>query len=130
MVWSSLEPALKWFALGFLTSPCWDSVLWLVWDAVIRPRCIPAAAIRTLADEMNAMYGPRAEEMTMIEEDRAWRYSKAFEQGRWRRVRRELRLRRQAEEGNGSRRPRLPLRAPHATRTPDCGAFPWPLRAS
>lgn len=44
-------------------------------------------------------YGPLAEEMAFIEEDRAWRYSEAFEQGKWHRVRRELWRRCEAGDG-------------------------------
>lgn len=65
-------------------------VLWETWRRRIRPLLIPRAEIARLADELIARHGPRAEHMAYIEEDRAWRYSNAFEEGKWRRVRREL----------------------------------------
>ncbi|WP_404401855.1 hypothetical protein [Pelagibacterium halotolerans] len=49
-------------------------------------------------DELIAKHGPRAEEMAYAEEDRAWRYSDIYEQGKWRRVRRELWRRHKAGE--------------------------------
>ncbi|WEX08936.1 hypothetical protein [Chelativorans sp. AA-79] len=64
--------------------------IWHVWDFRLRPLLIPKAEISALADELVAKYGPRAEEMAYAEEDRAWRYSDVYEQGKWRRVRREL----------------------------------------
>jgi len=39
---------------------------------------------------MVARHGGRAAEMAFIEEDRAWRYSRPFEQGKWRRVRKRI----------------------------------------
>lgn len=56
----------------------------------IRPLFIPKAEIAEIADNLIALYGPFAEQTAFIEEDRAWRYSDVYEQGKWRRVRREL----------------------------------------
>jgi hypothetical protein len=42
---------------------------------------------------MLAQHGDAAERMAFVEEDRAWRYSDTFEQGKWRRVRRAMRRR-------------------------------------
>mgnify|MGYP006921600374 CR=1 FL=1 len=67
--------------------------LWHVWDFRIRPLIIPKTEIKAIADELIAKHGPRAEEIAYIEEDRAWRYCDTFQQGKWRRVRRELRRR-------------------------------------
>jgi hypothetical protein len=39
---------------------------------------------------MLSRYGDRAGEMAFIEEDRAWRYSDSFQQGKWRRVRKRI----------------------------------------
>ena len=64
--------------------------LWHTWDFRIRPLFIPKVEINAIVDDLIAKHGPRAEEMAYIEEDRAWRYSDTFEQGKWRRVRREL----------------------------------------
>ena len=44
---------------------------------------------------MLVQHADRAEQMALIKEDRAWRYSDSFEQGKWRRVRKAIeRLRR------------------------------------
>jgi hypothetical protein len=60
------------------------------WDFRIRPLFIPQSEINAMVDDFIARHGPRAEEMAFIEEDRAWRYTETFKQGKWRRVRREL----------------------------------------
>lgn len=52
------------------------------WSA--RPTLIALAA--TMLDR----HGDRAEQMAFSEEDRAWRYSDTFEQGKWRRVRKRV----------------------------------------
>lgn len=65
-------------------------VIWHTWDFRLRPLFIPKTEINAVVDELIAQYGPRAEEMAYTEEDRAWRYSNTYEQGKWRRVRREL----------------------------------------
>lgn len=65
-------------------------VLWEIWRHHIWPLLIPKAEIERLADELTARYGPRAEQMAYVEEDRAWRYCDPFEEGKWRRVRHEL----------------------------------------
>lgn len=64
--------------------------LWVEWQGRIRPLLIPHAEIARLADELVTAYGDRADELAAIEEDRAWRYSENVEQGKWRRVRKEL----------------------------------------
>jgi len=65
-------------------------LLWMEWQGRIRPLFIPLAEISRLADELIEKDADRAEELAAIEEDRAWRYSQNFEQGKWRRVRKEL----------------------------------------
>lgn len=65
-------------------------VVWHAWDFRLRPLFIPRAEINAIVDEFIAKHGPDAEEKAYAEEDRAWRYSNTFEQGKWRRVRREL----------------------------------------
>lgn len=92
-----------WSMLIWITasSPIWGALLWDAWELRIRPRLIPFVEIKTLADDMIAIYGPHAEEAAFIEEDRAWRYSKTFQQGKWHRVRRELWRRYEAGEWQG-----------------------------
>lgn len=60
------------------------------WQGRIRPMLIPRAEIEQLADDVSDKHGERAEEFAAMEEDRAWRYSQNFEQGKWLRVRKEL----------------------------------------
>lgn len=89
--------ALKWLVIALAASPVWGSLLWVIWDLDIRPRLIPKAAIEAEAKAMLARWGERAAEMAFIEEDRAWRYSDGFEQGRWHRVR--VTIERMSDEG-------------------------------
>lgn len=60
------------------------------WQGRVRPLLIPRTEIEKLASELIGKHGERAEEVAFIEEDRAWRYSQNFEQGKWRRVRKLL----------------------------------------
>jgi len=60
------------------------------WQGRIRPMFIPRVEIEKLADDLTEKHGARAEEFAAIEEDRAWRYSQNFEQGKWQRVRKAL----------------------------------------
>lgn len=78
---------LWWLIVGVCTAPMWGSFVWVIWEGSIRPRLIPASEIEAEARSLLARWGDRAAEMAFIEEDRAWRYSETFEQGRWHRVR-------------------------------------------
>ena len=99
MNWNFSLPSMEWLVTVMLTSPIWGPLLWLVWEGFVRPRLIPAAEIEALAEEMIATYGPHAEEAAFVEEDRAWRASRPFEQGQWRRVGAALRRRRAVHAG-------------------------------
>ena len=70
--------------------PDLGAFLWMLWEGSIRPRLISRAEIDSLATAMVARHGERAAEMAFIEEDRAWRHSRPFEQGKWRRVRKGI----------------------------------------
>jgi hypothetical protein len=85
-----VKHALIWIGIGAVTSPIWGALLWLLWEGRIRPRLIPDSEIDSLAAAMVGRHGERAAEMAFIEEDRAWRYSRPFEQGKWRRVRKRI----------------------------------------
>lgn len=93
-----------WFIIGICTAPIWGTLLCELWEGVIRPRLMPQEEVRRLADQCLRQHGLRAEEIAFIEEDRAWRYGESFEQGKWRRVRRELRRRREPSEVSQSAR--------------------------
>ena len=86
----TVKQALIWIGIAAATSPIWGALLWVLWQGSIRPRLIPRAEIDALAAAMLARHGHRAGEMIFIEEDRAWRYSRPFERGKWRRVRKRI----------------------------------------
>ena len=50
----------------------------------------PHTEVDALSVTMLVQHTDRAEQMAFIEEDRAWRYSDSFEQGKWRRVRKTI----------------------------------------
>lgn len=81
---------LKWLLVGVALSPIWGAFLWELWEGDIRPRLVARAEIDAMSASMLSQYGDRAEEMAFIEEDRAWRYSDSFAQGKWRRVRKQI----------------------------------------
>lgn len=101
MNWDAVTSGLQWIGIAAVLSPVWGTLLWHTWELSIRPRLIPVGDINALADEMIAKHGPRAEELAFAEEDRAWRYSETFEQGKWHRVRRELWRRYESGEWGG-----------------------------
>lgn len=74
------------------------AALWHLWQFRLSPLAVPRADIDAIADALVARHGPDAEEIACTEEDRAWRRSDTFEQGIWRRVRRELWRRYEAGE--------------------------------
>ena len=86
----TVKLASIWIGIGAATSPIWGAILWLVWEGNIRPRLIPRAEIDSLATEMIARHGPSAGEVAAAEEEAAWRNSRPFEQGKWRRVRKRV----------------------------------------
>lgn len=86
----ALKEVIFWIAIGAATAPILGAFLWELWEGGIRPRLIARAEIDAMSASMLARHGDRAEEMAFIEEDRAWRYSDSFEQGRWRRVRKRI----------------------------------------
>ena len=71
------------------------ALIYVTWQQAVRPMLVPRAEITRIADILSKTYGNAAEEFAGIEEDRAWRYSRNFEQGKWRRVRAELRRRKE-----------------------------------
>lgn len=86
----TLKQVLTWAGIGAATASIWGAFLWELWEGSVRPRLVPASEIDALAAAMLARHGDRTEEMAFIEEDRAWRYSDSYEQGKWRRVRKRI----------------------------------------
>jgi hypothetical protein len=70
--------------------PIWGSLLCELWEGSIRPLLVSRNEIDALSAAMLARHADRAEQMAFIEEDRAWRYSDSFEQGKCRRVRKTI----------------------------------------
>ena len=91
----------NWILWVIALSPAWGTFLWGFWQQSVLPRLIALAEIKAEADGLIAQYGSRAEEIAFIEEDRAWRYSQTFQQGKWHRVRKELWRRYDAGEWAG-----------------------------
>lgn len=81
---------LWWFGTALCLFPIWGALLWELWEEAVRPWLISRAEIDALSKLMLARHGDKADKMAFIEEDRAWRYSESFEQGKWRRVRRRI----------------------------------------
>ena len=63
------------------------------WQFRVRPLRIPASEIAAIADALIAEHGERADEVAFANEHRAWYESDLSEQGKWRRVRNELKQR-------------------------------------
>jgi hypothetical protein len=90
MAMDAVKQAAGWIAFAAALAPIWGTLLWELWDRVIRPRRIARDRIDALAAAMLAQHGDRAEEIALIKEDRAWRYSESFKQGTWRQVRKRI----------------------------------------
>ena len=86
----TVKQALIWIGIGAVASPIWGPLLWVFWQGSLRPRLIARADIDALAAEMLARHGRRAQEVAAAEEEQAWRNSRPFEQGKWRRVRKRI----------------------------------------
>ena len=87
---SILKQIAIWIILAACLAPIWGTLLWELWDGSVRPRLVPRDIIERAAGAMVARHGDRAEQMALIAEDRAWRYSQSFKRGCWRRVRRQI----------------------------------------
>src|SRR3954454_3620306 len=95
-----LKQAAIWIVLAACLAPVWGTLLQELWEGGVRPRLVPRGIIDGAAAAILARHGDRAEQMALIAEDRAWRYSDSFRQGCWRRVRKRIAaMRREAGEG-------------------------------
>ena len=61
-------------------------------EGSIRPRLIPRATIARLAQDLIHRHPDAPEAAALLEEHAAWHRSESYEQGMWRRVRREVGL--------------------------------------
>ena len=64
--------------------------LWHAWEFRLKPLAIPKAKINAIVDDLIARHGPDAEDWARGYEEEQWYRSDTYEQGKWRRVRREL----------------------------------------
>lgn len=77
--------------------PAFAAYVAFSWNGRVRPMNIPTEEIQLWTDELVSQHGKTAAEVAYWNEDRAWRYGDVFEQGKWRRIREELRKRSQAD---------------------------------
>lgn len=84
-----LKQVAIWIILAACLAPVWGTLQEL-WEGGVRPRLVPRGIIDGAAAAILARHGDRAEQMALIAEDRAWRYSESFKQGCWRRVRKRI----------------------------------------
>jgi hypothetical protein len=100
-----LWTALKWLAVIVVLSPIWGAIGWEVIAGVLLPRLIPRRDIERHADEIMRQYPEDPEQAAFINEHRAWRDSDSREQGKWKRVRREIgrRLRQKLDHSERNR---------------------------
>jgi hypothetical protein len=77
---------LAWIAVGVSLSPIWATLLFELWQCLIRPRLVPRREIERRASEMLARHGDRAADVCFINAHRAWYDCDGFEQAMWRRV--------------------------------------------
>jgi hypothetical protein len=82
------HPVLTYLVTGITCAAIFtETQRWLL------PLRIPATEISRLADDFIANFGAQAVDMAALEQDRALHNSDPYEQGKWRRVEREIRRR-------------------------------------
>lgn len=82
--------ALKWAAVLAGLSPVLGGIGWVFWELTLRPWLIPRADIERRAEETLRRYPDNPEGAAFMEEQAAWYRSRPFDQGLWRRVRKEI----------------------------------------
>jgi len=88
-----LLPALKWLTIAAALSPIVLGIGWAIYEGSVLPRLVPRAEIEAMADAVMRDHADGPEEWAFMEEHAAWYRSLGFEQGKWHRVRREIRRR-------------------------------------
>lgn len=84
---------LKWLVIAAAASPVVIGVGWSVVEGSVLPRLVPRAEIEAMADAVMRDHADDPEEWAFMEEHAAWYRSHSFEQGKWHRVRKEIRRR-------------------------------------
>lgn len=76
-------------------APAVITFAWVMWENSVLPAFIPKSDIIAQANELIEEYGDRAEDVAADREYEAWYRSELTDQGRWKRVRREITRRQQ-----------------------------------
>jgi hypothetical protein len=92
-MWDTFLVSSKWLFITLAIAPMVIGVGWGIYEGSILPRLIPRAEIDTLTDEIMRRYPDDPEDAAFNETYSAWHRSNSFEQGKWHRVRKEVRRR-------------------------------------
>jgi hypothetical protein len=87
MFWREI---IWWGLMAACTAPIWGTLIWFVNELYIRPLLIPKAEIERLAHEIMRRNPNDPIDAAFTEEQNAWYRSDTFEQGKWRRIRKEV----------------------------------------
>jgi hypothetical protein len=90
---STFNETAKWLFVGIALAPMVIGIGWGIYEGSILPRLIPRAEIDALTDEIMRRYPDDPEDAAFNETYNAWHRSNSFEQGKWHRVRKEVRRR-------------------------------------
>ena len=82
-----------WLPAIFALLPIVLAIAWVFYDMEIRPRLVPREEIEAMAEKVMREHPEDPEEWAFMEEESAWYRSHTFEQGKWHRVRKVIRLR-------------------------------------
>lgn len=88
-----LNVEINWTLIAFALLPFFIALAWSLYEGSILPRMIPRAEIDALTDELMRRYPNDPEDAAFNETYAAWHRSNSFEQGKWHRVRKEVRRR-------------------------------------
>ena len=91
--WAFVATAIQWLLLAMTIAPAAVTIAWGLWEGFIRPGFVPADEIERPAADFAALYGAGAEEVAVLEEQRAGWRCETFERAKWRRVRCRLQAR-------------------------------------
>jgi hypothetical protein len=92
-MWDVFLIASKWLCIALAIAPMVFGIGWGIYEGSILPRLIPRTEIDALTDELMRRYPDDPEDAAFNETYNAWHRSNSFEQGKWHRVRKEVRKR-------------------------------------
>ncbi|WP_300012413.1 hypothetical protein [uncultured Roseobacter sp.] len=93
----ALEPIEIIIFATVVLAPAVIAFVWVMWEGWVLPTLIPKSEIIALAGELIDEYSDRAVEVAANREYEAWYRSELTDQGKWRRVRREIELRKRRD---------------------------------